>query len=183
MDDIAGGPGVVRYSTTPGWWVPALLDLLALPALVRSGALQWWAIDVVAALIVLAVLYVLTHPRLSFSPESFSLRRGPMRTTVDLRSLAWVRATEVARRTNVLDPQTGDRRSVIRWYRTSPDDWAGKTPTQGYVIEDGAGRRLVLDAVRSGGHRWVPYIQAALKEQPDVELGPRVMESLKDFAR
>lgn len=183
MNDIAGGPGIVRYCTTPGWWVPALLDLLALPALVRSDALQWWAVDVAGALIVLAVLYVLTHPRLSFSAVSFSLRRGPFRTTVDLRNLAWVRATEVASRINVLDPQTGDRRSIIRWYRKSPDDWAGKTPILGYVIEDGAGRSLVLDAIRSGAHRWVPYLQAALKDQPDVELGPRVMESLKDFVR
>ena len=182
MDNEGTRDGTLRYCTTPGWWAPALLDLFALPALVRSGSTPWWTIDVVALVLVLAVLYVLTHPTLRYSSTSFTLSRGPFQASVDLGDLAAVRVIDLVRRTNVLDPQTGDRRSNIRWFIKSPDDWSGVTPVQGYVIKDTDGHRVSINAARAGAP-WAPLLLAALREHPDVELGPRVLSSLSDFAR
>ncbi|MDE3092887.1 MAG: hypothetical protein KGJ47_03770 [Acidobacteriota bacterium] len=182
MDNEGTRDGSVRYCTTPGWWAPALLDVLALPALVRSGSTPWWAIDVAAVVLVLVVLYVVTHPTLHYSSRSFTLSRGPFQTSVDLGDLASVRIMDLVRRTNVLDPQTGERRSNVRWFIKSPDDWGGVTPVQGYVIKDMEGHRVSINAVRAGAP-WAPLLLAALREHPDVELGPRVVPSLNDFAR
>ena len=182
MGDAASQETTYRYVTTPGWWAPAVLDLLVVPALIHAGSAVWWAVDAVALAIVLAALYVLTHPTLRYSAHSFIQSRGPFRTRIDLGSLASVRALDVVRRSNVLDPQTGERRSNIRWFYKSPDDWGGKIPIQGYVIRDADGHRMVLNAARAGAP-WAAFLLEALTQQPDVELGPRVMPSLRDFAR
>ena len=182
MDNGGTRDGTLRYGTTPGWWAPALLDLFALPVLVRSGSAAWWAIDIAAVVLVLAVLYVLTHPTLRYSSNSFTLSRGPFRTSVHLADLASVRVIDVVRRSNVLDPQTGERRSNIRWFYKSPDDWGGVTPVHGYVINDTNGHRVSINTARAGAP-WAPLLLAALNEHPDVELGPRVVPSLNDFAR
>lgn len=182
MDNADSGNGSLRYATSPGWWAPALLDLFAWPALVRSGSVLWWALDVAAVAFLLVALYVLTHPTIRYSSSAFSLSRGPFGTSIDLRHLASVRAMDVVRRTNVLDPQTGERRSTIRWFYKSPDDWGGVTPVQGYVIKDTDGHRVTITAARAGAP-WAPLLLAALAAQPDVELGPQVIQSLNAFAR
>ncbi len=182
MGNAVSRDGTLRYSTTPGWWAPALLDLFALPVLVHSGSALRWAIDVAAVALLLVVIYVFTHPTLRYSSSSFTLSRGPFRTSIDLRDLASVRVIDVVRRSNVLDPQTGERRSNIRWFYKSPDDWGGVTPVQGYVIRDTDGHRVSINAARTGAP-WAPLLLAALNEHPDVELGPRVVPSLNDFAR
>ncbi len=182
MDNEGTRDGILRFSTSAGWWAPALLDLFVLPALVRSGSAPWWAIDVVAVVLALAVLHVLTHPTLRYSSSSFTLRRGPLRTTVALGDLTSVRVIDVVRRSNVRDPQTGDRRSNIRWSYKAPDDWGGVTPVQGYIIKDASGHRMSINTARAGAP-WAPLLLAALNAHPDVELGPRVVQSLNDFAR
>ena len=181
MGNAVSRDGTLRYSTTPGWWAPALLDLFALPVLVHSGSALRWAIDVAAVALLLVVIYVFTHPTLRYSSSSFTLSRGPFRTSIDLRDLASVRVIDVVRRSNVLDPQTGERRSNIRWFYKSRD-WGGVTPVQGYVIRDTDGHRVSINAARTGAP-WAPLLLAALNEHPDVELGPRVVPSLNDFAR
>lgn len=182
MNNATADSDTLTYATTPGWWVPVLLDLFAWPALLRAGAVGYWLIDAVAVVLAVATLYVVTHPTLRYSAHSLSQSRGPFRTTVDLTRLASVRAVQVARRTNVLDPQTGESRSNIRWFSSSPDDWAGKPPIESYVVTDTAGHRLSLNAARTGAP-WAQRLLTALREQPDVELGPRVVESLTQFAR
>ena len=150
--------------------------------LLRASSLLWWVIDLAAVVLLLAVLYVLTHPTLRYSALTLTQSRGPFRTSIDLRSLASVRVLDAVRRSNVLDPQTGERRSNIRWFYKSPDDWGGKTPVQGYVVRDTDGHRMAINAARAGAP-WAPLLLSALNTQPDVELGPRVVQSLKDFAR
>lgn len=182
MDDATSGEEALKYATTPGWWAPALLDLLAWPALIRAGSPLWWVIDAATVALLLVVLYLLTHPTLRYSSLFFTQSRGPFRTSVDLRNLASIRVLDVVRRSNVIDPQTGERRSNIRWFYKSQDDWGGKTPVQGYVISDTDGHRMSINASRAGAP-WASLLLSALNEQPGVELGPRVVLSLKDFAR
>lgn len=182
MGDETSGEESIKYSSSPGWWAPALLDLLAWPALLRASSVLWWVIDVVAVALLLTGLYTLSHPTLRYSTGSFTQRRGPFRTSVDLKNLSSVRVLDAVRRSNVLDPQTGERRSNIRWFYKSPDDWGGKTPVQGYVIRDADGHHMSVNASRTGAP-WAGFLLNALDEQPEVDLGPRVVQSLRDFAR
>ena len=89
----------------------------------------------------------------------------------------------VNRRTNVLDPNTGDRRSVIRWRVKSPDDWGGRPPVQGFYLRDANDSHLALGVVRTSVDRWGAFLLHAIKDQPDVELGPRVIDALEAFTR
>ncbi len=182
MSDGAAREPTFTYATTPGWWAPVVLDAVAWPALMRAASALWWVVNVAVVALVVVVLYVLTHPTLRYSPDSFSLSRGPFRTNVDLRNLSSVRVGGAVRRSNVLDPQTGERRSNVRWFYKSPDDWGGKPPIQGYVLSDTDGHRMFVNVARAGAP-WAPLLLSALTEQPDVELGPRVVPSLRDFAR
>jgi hypothetical protein len=172
----------LRYSTNSGWWVPALLDLLALPALRRANSPLWWGVDVAIVVVILAALYMLTHVTLRYSSSSFILSRGPFRTSVNPKDLSSVRGVDVVRRSNVLDPLTGERRSNFRWFYKSADDWGGKVPVRGYVIEDASGHHMSINVVRAGAP-WAGILLSALREQPEVELGPRVVQTLTDFAR
>ncbi len=182
MSDSDSDEQTFRYATTPGWWVPALLDPFALPALNRASSPLWWSVDAVAVALLLAVLYVLTHPTLRYSPLSFTQSRGPFRTSRAGGRVGSGGVVGGVRGNNLRDPQTGERRSNIRWFYKSPDDWGGKTPVQGYVIKDTGGHHMFLNAARAGAP-WATFLLSALNEQPEVELGPRVIQSLKDFAR
>lgn len=184
MDNIDSGQVSVKYATNPAWWTPPLLLLLLLPIQVHKGHFWIWLI-IIAVLfaLLLFILYQLTHPLLTFSQSFIARRRGPFRVKVDLSELESVRASTIARQTSVLDPQTGDRRSVIRFFVKSPDDWAGKPPVQSFYISDCHGRHLTLGVQRTSVSRWGACLLRAINEQPNVELGPRVIEALEDFTR
>jgi hypothetical protein len=182
MGDAASGKETFKLASAPGWWAPALLDLLAWPALIRRDSPLWWVIDAAAVALLLVVLYLLMHPTLRYSSLTFTVSRGPFRTSIDLRNLTSVRVLDVVRRGNVIDPQTGERRSNIRWIYKSPDDWGGRKPVRGYIISDADGHRMSVSVAHTGAP-WATVLLSALNEQPDVELGPSVVASLKDFAR
>ena len=183
MDTAPEGQESVRYATTRAWWTPSVLLLLLLPKQIHSSQLRWWLIDVALLLVLLLILYVFTHPTLTFSPLAITQKRGPFRVTVDLNALQSVRINLTQRRTNVTDPQTGERRSVIRSYVKSPDDWAGKPPVQGFYVEDSSGHHLTLSVLRTGASRWGAYLLRAMKAQSEVDLGPRVVEALESITR
>jgi len=180
---VPDGEESIKYTTTKAWWTPALLLLLLVPKQIRSGQLRWWIVDVAMLLLLLLVLYVVTHPTLTFSPMAISQKRGPFRVSIDLNDLQSVRINVTQRRTNVIDPQTGERRSIVRFYTKYPDDWGGKPPVQGFYIRDRDGHYLALGILRTESGRWCRYLLRAIKGQPDVELGPRVIEALENFTR
>ncbi|MBW8076602.1 MAG: hypothetical protein GJU76_00655 [Gallionella sp.] len=184
MENIDNGQDSVRYSTNPAWWTPPLLLLLLLPTQIHNRHFgMWLVLDVALLALFLFVFYLLTHPLLTFSQSALARRRGPFRVKVDLSNLESVRVSTIGRQTSVLDPQTGERRSVIRFYVKSPDDWAGKPPVQSISISDRQGRHLTLGVRRTNVNRWGAYLLRAINEQPNVELGPRVIEALEDFTR
>jgi len=173
----------LRYVTNRGWWTPTLLLLLLVLAQSHSGQLsRWWAFDMVALLLLVLILHVLTHPTLKVSAEMISQRRGPFRVSVDLGSLRSVRVDTRARQLNAIDPQTGQPRQVNFYFKQS-DDWSGKRPAQGVIVTDNEGHRLALRFLRTGVHRWGVYLLDAVKVQPEVELGPRVIETLELVVR
>ena len=92
MDSLPQDQQTLKYVTNRGWWTPTLLLLLWVFTQNRSGDLKrWWFVDIVALLLLVLVLYVVTHPILSFSPQTFSQRRGPFRVGIDLEDLESVR--------------------------------------------------------------------------------------------
>jgi hypothetical protein len=173
----------VRYSTTPAWWTPALLLLVLVPKQLHSSQSWWWFADAGLLALSLLILYELTHPSLSFTAHSISQRRGPFRATIDLDDLRVVRVVLTQRRTNVIDPQTGERRSVVRFYYKQPDDWGGKPPVQGFSLRDGQGHHLTLGVAHTGASRWGTYLLRAIEGDDEVELGPRVVEALRSVTR
>lgn len=183
MTDLSESQESFRYTSNRGWWTPTLLLLLLLPKQVHSSQPKWWIIDAVIFVVLLAILYVMTHPTLTFSPVSITQQRGPFRTTIDLKHLQTVRIDTVQRRTNVMDPQTGERRSVIRWNYKNPDDWAGKPPVQGFYMQDCEDHHLSLSVLRTKPGVWCAHLLRAIKEQTEVEIGPRVVEALESFVR
>jgi len=183
MSDSPNVSEAIRYTSNSSWWTPTLLLLLFLPAQISSGHSWWFLVDLAAAVLLLVVLYVFTHPTLTFSAEMISQHRGLSHVSIDLRDLQSVRANTVNRRMNVLDPQTGDRRSVIRWNWRSPDDWGGKPPVQAFCLRDTKGRHLALGVLRTGVDRWGVYLLRAIRENPEVELGPRVVDALNELTR
>jgi len=183
MDHLTDGQETNKFATNRAWWTPTLLWLLLLPKQIHSSQLRWWLVDVAVLLLLLPVLYVLTHPTLTFSPHSLAQRRGPFHVSINLSDLQSVRVITTARRTAVNDPRTGERRSVIRFYAKYPDDSAGKPPVQGLYVRDADGHHLTLRFLRSGADRWGECLLHAIREQPEVELGPRVMEALASISR
>ncbi|MBW4029537.1 MAG: hypothetical protein HIU57_02520 [Acidobacteria bacterium] len=128
------------------------------------------------------VLYIATHPTLSFSPRSITQRRGPFRVGIDLSDLSSVRIDIRTRQINATDPQTGHPRQVNFYFKPS-DDEAGKRPVQGLVLSDNSGHHLALRFSRTGANRWGEYLLSAVRQQPEVDLGPRVMETLERIVR
>ncbi len=183
MSELGDGREVVRYVSNPAWWTPVLLVLVLLPSQIRSGGIASFFLDLAIVVVLLTVLYVITHPTLTFSANEVAQRRGPFRVTINLNHLQSVRANTVNRRTNVLDPNTGDRRSVIRWRVKSPDDWGGRPPVQGFYLRDANDSHLALGVVRTSVDRWGAFLLHAIKDQPEVQLGPRVIDALEAFTR
>lgn len=72
---------------------------------------------------------------------------------------------------------------MIRWYFKSPDDWAGKPPVTSISMRDRWGGHLTLSVLRTNVDRWSRYLNEAIKEHPEVELGPRVTEALESLSR
>ena len=184
MSNVEYGQDSVRFATNRAWWTPPLLLLLLLPIQIHRG--NFWisaVIDAALAALLLCILFLLTHPILTFSQSAMSRRRGPFRVTVDLGDLESVRAITTSRRTSVLNPQTGEKRSVVRFYVTSPDDWSGKLPVQSFYIRDSRGNHLTLGVLRTKVNLWGACLLRAINAKPDVELGPRVVEALEAFTR
>jgi hypothetical protein len=183
MDNLPEGLQTIKYATNRGWWTPTLLLVLWLPGLVHSGQFRrWWLVDIVFLLLLLLILYFVMHPILSFSPRTITQRRGPFRVSIDLNDLQSVRIDTRARQYNAIDPQTGQPRQV-NFYFKRPDDWAGKRPAQGFYLRDNKGHYLALRFLRTGANRWGAYLLSAVRKQPELELGPRVMETLERIIR
>jgi hypothetical protein len=173
----------LRYVTNRGWWAPTLLLLIWLPAQNRWGQLsQWWPLDIVGLLLLVLILYVATHPILSFSPRTIVQRRGPFRVSIDLDDLQSVRVDTRTRQINAIDPQTGQPRQVNFYFKRT-DDWAGKRPAQGLVLRDNKGHHLSLSFLRTGANQWGVYLLRSVRENPEVDLGPRVIETLERIVR
>lgn len=174
----------LRYVSNRAWWTPAPLVLLLVPSQIHANHVRWWPLlDSGLLVLLLGFLYVATHPVLTFSPHVITQRRGPFRTSIDLSHLTSVRVSTVGRRTSQLDPQTGARRSVIRFDVTSPDDWAGAPPVRAISVRDARGHHLTLGVLRTSTSRWGAYLLSSIRDDPDVEVGPRVVESLERFTR
>lgn len=183
MDSLPQDQQILKYVTNRGWWTPTLLLLLWLLAQNRSDQLKrWWPVDIVVLLLLLLVLYVVTHPVLSFSPQTFTQRRGPFRVSIDLDDLESVRIDTRARQINAINPQTGQRRQ-LNFYFKRPDDWSEKRPAQGLVLRDNKGHRLALRFLRTGANRWGAYLLSAVRNDPELDLGPRVTETLERIIR
>ena len=183
MDNLPEGQQTIKCATNRGWWTPTLLLVLWLPEQVHSGQFRrWWLVDTVLLLPLLLVLYVVTHPILSFSPRTITQRRGPLRVSIDLNDLQSVRLDTRVRQVNAIDPQTGQPRQV-NFYFKRPDDWAGKRLAQGIYLRDNKGHQLALRFLRTGANRWGANLLSAVREQPELELGPRVMETLGRIIR
>lgn len=183
MKKPSNGRDVVRYTSRRAWWTPALLPVLFVPSQVNSRRAGWLVADAVIVAVLLFIPYVVTHPTLTFSAGEITQRRGPFRVTIDLNALQSVRAITVNRRTNVMDPATGERRSVLRWYVKSPDDWSGRPPVQGFDLRDAHHRHLTLGVVRTSVDRWGVYLLSAISDHPDIEVGPHVVEALEALTR
>ena len=174
----------LRYVRNRSWWTPAFFLLPLLVRWVHSNpSVSRWLLAAGIDLAILIVFYVLNHAILTFSPRVIAQRRGPFRANVDLDALESVRVSTLSRQNAVLDPQTGERRSVIRWYFKSPDDWAGKPPVTSISMRDRRGNHLTLNVLKTEVERWGAYLMQAIKEHPEVELGPRVTEALENFTR
>ena len=183
MEDEHEGPQSLRYVTNRGWWTPTALVALVLLGQLHSGELRvWWLVDVTFFAVLLLFLYIVTHPTLTFSPKAITQRRGPFRVSIDLKNLSSVRISTTTRQLNAIDPHTGKPREVNFFFRKS-DDWAGKRPSTGVVLADSAGHHLTLGFTRTRADRWGAYVLNAIKQQPDVDLGPRVMETLERIVR
>ena len=184
MDNLPGGQEAIRYSTTRSWWTPTLLFILWLPEQVRSGYPRWWwLVDIVFNSLLLLVLYVFTHPTLTFSSSAITQHRGPFHVSIDLSDLQSVRVNTTVRRVAAIDPQTGERRPVIRFNYKDSNDWTGKLPVQGFYVRDSNGHHLTLNILRTGADRWGAILLSAIRDQPQLELGPRVMEALESITR
>lgn len=183
MEDTSTNEQVVKYSSNRAWWTPVLLLGLYLPALSHMRLSIWFLVTLPAIAILMSVLYLSTHPTLTFSTTSLEQTRWMRRTTVNLGNLKQVQAIFTARQTNVMDPQTGEYRSTFRWYFKSPDDWAGKHPVQAFRIEDRDGHQLTISVIGTRVDQWSPLLLRALESQTAVDLGPRTLESLKICAR
>lgn len=183
MDSLPQDQQTLKYVTNRGWWTPTLLLLLWLLAQNHSGQLKrWWPVDIVVLLLLLLVLYVLTHPILSFSPRTFTQRRGPFRVSIDLDDLESVRIDTRARQINAIDPQTDQPRQV-NFYFKRPDDWSGKRPAQSLVLRDDKGHHLALRFLRTDANRWGAYLLSEVRKNPELDLGPRVIETLERITR
>ena len=183
MEDSPESRQTLKYVTNRGWWTPTLLLALVLPGQIHSGRFRvWMLVDVTALVPLILVLYIVTHPILNFSPQAISLRRGPLCVSIDLRNLSSVRISTTARQIGAIDPQTGQSRQVNFYFRQS-DDWAGKRPATGVALADSEGHHLVLRFLRTGADRWGAYVLSAISQQPEVDLGPRVMETLERIVR
>jgi len=184
MENCAGEMETVKYASNGAWWTPTLLLLLLLPKQIHTNHFWWWSlVDAGLLLLLLSILYAFTHPILSFSQFEITQRRGPFRVTIDLNNLESVRVNTTGRRTAVMDPQTGERRSVIRFYVKYPDDWAGKPPVQSVYVRDRKGHHLDLSVQRTKVDHWGACLLRAIRAQSEVELGPRVVEALESFTR
>ncbi len=183
MDSLSKDEQTLKYVTNRGWWTPTLLFLIWLPVQSHRGQLsKWWLVDVVGLVILVLVSYVATHPILSFSPRTFTQRRGPFRVSIDLDDLQSVRIDTRSRQINAIDPQTGQSRQV-NFYFKQTDDWSGKRPAQGLVLRDNRGHRLALRFLRTGANEWGAYLLRSVREKPELDLGPRVIETLERIVR
>ena len=183
MDSLPQDQQTLKYVTNRGWWTPTLLLLLWVFTQNRSGDLKrWWFVDIVALLLLLLVLYVVTHPVLSFSPRRFTQRRGPFRVSIDLEDLESVRIDTRVRQINAIDPQTGQPRQVNFYFKRT-DDWSGKQPVRGLILRDSKGHQLALRFLRTGANRWGAYLLSAVSTNPELDLGPRVIETLERIVR
>jgi hypothetical protein len=158
------------------------VSFLAARASALSPAQWWWLVDIFLLLLLLVILYVFTHPTLSFSSSTITQRRGPFHVSIDLNNLESVRVNTTVRRNRVIDPQTGEERQANFYYQR-PDDWAGKTPAQGFDIRDSNGHHLSLRFSRTRADYWGQFLLHAVKAQPLLELGPGVMETLERVTR
>jgi len=183
MDNLPEGQQTLKYVTNRGWWTPTMLLLLGLPGQLHSGQLRrWWVVDITVLVLLLLVLYVVTHPILSFTPQAITQRRGPFRVSIELNNLNSVRIDTRTRQVNAIDPSTGHPRQVNFFFRQT-DDWAGKRPASGLVLIDNEGHHLALRFLRTGADCWGAYLLSAMKQQPELDLGPRVMETLERIVR
>lgn len=183
MEELPDSGQTLRYVTNRGWWTPTALLALVPPGQIHSGQLrEWWLVDVTVLVLLLLVLYLATHPILTFSPQAITQRRGPFRVRIDLKNLSSVRISTTARQIGAIDPQTGQPRQVNFFFRQS-DDWAGKRPATGVTLTDYEGHHVALRFLRTGADRWGAYVLSAIKQQPEVDLGPRVMETLERIVR
>ncbi len=184
MAESITNEGSVKYVTNRSWWAPAFGLIPFLIQYVHTNPTLWrWLIAAVVDLALWFVPYVLTHPTLTYSPQVIAQRRGPFRSSIELDALESVRVSTVSRQNAVMDPLTGERRSVIRWYRKYPDDWAGKPPVTSISMRDQRGSHLTLSVLRTDVDRWGRYLYGAIKGHPEVELGPRVTEALESLTR
>ena len=102
--------------------------------------------------------------------------------SIDLDDLQSVRIDTRARQINAVDPQTGQSRQVNFYFKRS-DDWAGKRPAQGLVLRDNSGHRLALRFLRTRANQWGAYLLSSVRENPEMDLGPRVIETLERIVR
>ena len=184
MTESTTGEESVKYVTNRSWWVPGFFAIpLLLQYALSHPSPRRWLVSAVVDLALWFVPYLLTHPTLTYSPQVIVQRRGPFRSSIDLDALERVRVSTVNRQSAVMDPLTGERRSVIRWYWRSPDDWAGKPPVTSVSMRDRRGGHLTLSVLRNDVDRWGRYLFQAIKDHPEVELGPRVTEALENLTR
>lgn len=183
MDEAGEIQRSLRYVTNRGWWTPSLLVLAWVAVLAHSRRPAWWSIvDVALFVIVLSVLYLVTHPTLTFSPSTIAQRRGPFRVSIDLANLASVRVNTMTRGISVVDPQTGQRPQINFFYPRRQDVGAATLP-RGVYLRDTRGHRLALNFLRTDVTGWGACLVRALKAQPEVELGPQVMATLERVVR
>ncbi len=184
MAEASGSEESLKYATNKLWWTPAFFAIPLLLHYAHSNpSLRRWLVAAVVDAVILLVFYVLNHAKLTFSPREIAQQRGPIRTGVDLSALEWVRVGTTSRQNAVLDPQTGERRSVIRWYFKSPDDWAGKPPVTSISMRDQRGNHLTLNVLKTDVEHWGVFLLQAIKDHPEVDLGPRVTEALESLTR
>lgn len=74
MDDSPDDQETIKCATNRAWWTRAPLLVIWLPGQLHSSYFRWWLVDIFILIALVVVLYVGTHPPLSFSPSTITQR-------------------------------------------------------------------------------------------------------------